>query len=44
MPQDGCKIISINDEDVQAFMEVSHGLQCDSLDIIMHSPVGLPEP
>ncbi len=35
--------ISIDDEDIQAFMEVSHGLQDDKLDLIMHSPGGSPE-
>jgi hypothetical protein len=34
---------SINPEDVQAFMEVVHGLTGDSLDLILHSPGGSPE-
>ena len=32
--------ISINDEDMQAFMEVSHGLKGENLDLILHSPGG----
>ena len=32
--------ISINDEDMQAFMEVSHGLKSENLDLILHSPGG----
>lgn len=35
--------VSINDEDMQAFMEVSHGLEDDGLDLILHSPGGSPE-
>ena len=35
--------VSINDEDMQAFMEVSHGLEGDGLDLILHSPGGSPE-
>ena len=35
--------VSINDEDMQAFMEVSHGLENDGLDLILHSPGGSPE-
>lgn len=35
--------VSINDEDMQAFMEVSHGLKNRSLDLILHSPGGSPE-
>lgn len=34
---------SIGDEDTQAFMEVSQGLQGDSLNLILHSPGGSPE-
>ena len=35
--------VSIVDEDVQAFMEVSDGLSGDELDLILHSPGGSPE-
>jgi len=35
--------ISITDEDIQGLMEVIHGLQGSSLDLIMHSPGGSPE-
>jgi hypothetical protein len=35
--------ISITDEDVQGFMETVHGLQGDSLDLIIHSPGGSAE-
>ena len=35
--------MSINDEDMQAFMEVSYGLESDGLDLILHSPGGSPE-
>jgi len=35
--------ISITDEDIQGLMEVIHGLQGDSLDLIIHSPGGSPE-
>ena len=35
--------VSISDEDMQAFMEVSHGLENDGLDLILHSPGGSPE-
>ena len=36
-------LVSINDEDIQAFMEVSNGLKGDKLDLILHSPGGSPE-
>ena len=36
-------LVSINDEDMQALMEVSHGLQGEKLDLILHSPGGSPE-
>ncbi|MDE2828241.1 MAG: serine protease [Bacteroidota bacterium] len=36
-------LVSINDEDIQAFMEVSNGLKGDKLDFILHSPGGSPE-
>ncbi len=36
-------LVSIGDEDMQAFMEVSHGLEGDGLDLILHSPGGSPE-
>ena len=36
-------LVSIGDEDMQAFMEVSHGLEGDLLDLILHSPGGSPE-
>lgn len=35
--------ITINDEDMQAFMEVCHALKGDDLDLIIHSPGGSPE-
>ena len=35
--------VSINDEDIQAFMEVTHGLGGGNLDLILHSPGGSPE-
>ena len=34
---------SIGDEDIQAFMEVSYGLDGEQLDLILHSPGGSPE-
>jgi len=34
---------SINDEDIQGLMEVTHGLAGDELDLILHSPGGSPE-
>jgi len=37
------ELISIGDEDIQAFMEVSQGLEDDRLDLILHSPGGSPE-
>lgn len=36
-------LISINDEDMQAFMEVCYALEGESLDLIIHSPGGSPE-
>ncbi|MXX88417.1 MAG: serine protease [Boseongicola sp. SB0677_bin_26] len=36
-------LVSISDEDMQAFMEVTNGLQGDELDLIIHSPGGSPE-
>ncbi len=36
-------MISINDEDMQAFMEVCYTLEGESLDLIIHSPGGSPE-
>ena len=36
-------LVSITDEDIQALMEVSHGLEGDGLDLILHSPGGAPE-
>ena len=35
--------VSISDEDIQGFMEVSHGLSGDKLDLLLHSPGGSPE-
>ena len=35
--------VSISDEDIQAFMEVTHGLGGGNLDLILHSPGGSPE-
>ena len=35
--------VSINDEDIQGLMEVIHGLNGPSLDLILHSPGGSPE-
>ena len=36
-------LISIGDEDIQAFMEVIHGFEGNRLDLILHSPGGSPE-
>jgi hypothetical protein len=36
-------ILSINDEDLQGLMEVTHGLAGPNLDFIIHSPGGSPE-
>jgi len=36
-------LISITPEDVQAFMEVIHGLTGDQLDLVLHSPGGSAE-
>ena len=36
-------VVSIGDEDIQAFMEVSNRLEGDRLDLILHSPGGSPE-
>ena len=36
-------LISINDEDIHAFMEVTSGLRGTNLDLILHSPGGSPE-
>ena len=36
-------LVSIGDEDMQAFMEVSQGLESDRLDLILHRPGGSPE-
>ena len=36
-------LVSIGDEDMQAFMEVSQGLEGGGLDLILHSPGGSPE-
>ena len=36
-------LASINDEDIQALMEVTSGLHDTSLDLILHSPGGSPE-
>ena len=35
--------IILHDEDMQAFMEVSYKIPTDQLDLILHSPGGLPE-
>ena len=35
--------VSIVEEDIQAFMEVNHGLRGNQLDLILHSPGGSPE-
>lgn len=37
------EVISINDEDIQGFMEVMHGLKGSNLDLIIHSPGGSAE-
>ena len=37
------EIISVGDEDIQAFMEVIQGLSGEELDLILHSPGGSPE-
>ena len=36
-------LVSIGDEDIQAFMEVIQGLSGEELDLILHSPGGSPE-
>ncbi len=36
-------LVSIGDEDIQALMEVVHGLEGNDLDLILHSPGGSPE-
>ena len=36
-------LTSIGDEDMQALMEVSHGLEGNRLDLILHSPGGSPK-
>ena len=38
--QEPALIASINDEDIQAFMEVTQGLEGSELDLILHSPGG----
>ena len=35
--------LTINDEDIHALMETTHGLVGNSLDLILHSPGGSPE-
>ena len=35
--------VSVGDEDIQALMEVSNGLEGNELDLILHSPGGSPE-
>jgi ATP-dependent protease ClpP protease subunit len=37
------QFVNINDEDQEAMMEVLHGLEGDSLDLILHSPGGSAE-
>ena len=37
------QVLSITDEDIQGLMEVVHGLQGESLDLILHSPGGSAE-
>ncbi|MBX3243134.1 MAG: ATP-dependent Clp protease proteolytic subunit, partial [Acidobacteria bacterium] len=37
------QLITINDEDVQAFMEAIYGLSGDQLDLILHTPGGSAE-
>lgn len=36
-------VVSIVDEDIQALMEVVHGLEGTDLDLVLHSPGGSPE-
>jgi len=36
-------LLSITDEDLQGLMEVIHGLKGPALDLILHSPGGIPE-
>jgi len=36
------ELVSITEEDIQGFMEAIYGLKGDSLDLILHSPGGLP--
>ena len=42
-PEASPESVSIGDEDIQALMEVNHGLEGDKLDLILHSPGGSPE-
>lgn len=42
-PNAPVELVSISEEDIQALMEVSNGLQGDGLDLILHSPGGSPE-
>ncbi len=37
------EMVSITEEDIQGFMEVVHGLEGDTLDLIVHSPGGSAE-
>lgn len=39
----GSDSVSIDDEDIQAMMEVSQGMRGPDLDLILHSPGGSPE-
>jgi hypothetical protein len=40
VPPEAAAVIAINDEDVQGFMAVMHGLKGKSIDLILHSPGG----
>lgn len=40
-PDIPASVLSINDEDIQGFMEVSFGVKGPSLDLILHSPGGV---
>ncbi len=42
-PDANISIVTINDEDIQALMEVTYQLDGTNLDLILHSPGGSPE-
>lgn len=42
-PTPFAELVHINEEDVQGLMVAVHGLKSDKLDLILHSPGGVPE-